>query len=494
VANEPSTKEAADSTLVWGALGMILGSPAPTAAQTETKRKSIELWQGNEDCDVLPEDLADIVLATSYDESDDCSVPFSDDCSVPSVTSRADEATIDTTDDMPNMIEGLDEEIPPPPPEVTQKSISRDADSALAWTALSAILGSPAPQSVAKRRTSSRRTSLFESEDGPDMLPEIDDDEDGAIDMGELVDGEETDNVKHVEAPTSSEEGAESVLAWSALGALLGSPAPASVSRASVSRLSLNLWDDGEDSDALPEIEEESVACEEGEIDLAELGDEHGDAVGGSLLEPEVNGSEGADSVLAWSALGMFLGSPAPSSVSTKLMPKEMNLWEDGEASDDLPEINEDECPINESKDESEHHTFTIDLDELVEGSDEGDNIHEDPIMPEVNSKEGADSVLAWSALSMFLGSPAPQAVSKKSYKRSNSKGLWDDGIPIDSPMPPLAGTFDSADNDDMSIPSLAGTSDRSDEINPGSSPITVAGMFLADRSSTKNALPPIPR
>ena len=43
------------------------------------------------------------------------------------------------------------------------------------------------------------------------------------------------------------------------------------------------------------------------------------------------------------------------------------------------------------------------------------------------SSKEQAENVLAWSALGMLLGSPAPKVTKQKRYKKDTAQNLWND-------------------------------------------------------------------
>ena len=157
---------------------------------------------------------------------------------------------------------------------------------------------------------------------------------------------------------TSKKEIADSTFAWGVLGAILGSPAPSSVSKKSATRKRVNLWDDGEENDLLPEIEEQVYYEDECDvlsspIDLTELveADEQVILADQSIvLQKGDSGRESAESVLAWTALGMLLGSPAPKSVCRKSKKESeeaaKNLWRDfeaiGDALDTVPFISPD--------------------------------------------------------------------------------------------------------------------------------------------------------
>jgi hypothetical protein len=197
----------------------------------------------------------------------------------------------------------------------------------------------------------------------------------------------------------------------------------------------------------------------------------------------------------------MLLGSPAPKplALNTKKGRKgtSKNLWEDeceAATEDDLnnllPEIGEevedgsaaceDEMPkfddiqsaTSETSDQEDRlSAASIDMKELADASEEVD------VAQGSCHKESADSVLAWSALGMILGTPAPKSVSKKKVKNSSSKNLWDDGtassdVELDGLLDavelectdvegiPTSVAYDEEDIDTHSIPSLSGTSD----------------------------------
>lgn len=146
-------------------------------------------------------------------------------------------------------------------PCAEQDTSSKDVDSAMAWCALTAVLGCQAPSSVTKqaggkmkqkvqlwgidsvsedipdlpfddRSFSSVDSSL--SEGAPDLneisFDESDDDEDSLFIVPDVEDAHDficEDEYKK----TSVKEAADSTLSWSALALLLGAPAPASVTK-----------------------------------------------------------------------------------------------------------------------------------------------------------------------------------------------------------------------------------------------------------------------
>ena len=59
-------KEATDSALAWSALGLILGSPAPTSAKKKRRRRPVNLWR--EDDGSACDDLERVMLPSDDDE------------------------------------------------------------------------------------------------------------------------------------------------------------------------------------------------------------------------------------------------------------------------------------------------------------------------------------------------------------------------------------------------------------------------------------------
>jgi hypothetical protein len=180
-----------------------------------------------------------------------------------------------------------------------------------------------------------------------------------------------------------------------------------------------------------------------------------------------------ADLTLAWGVLGAILGSPAPLSVSKKsATKKKVHLWNDRK--EDLPP----EIEGKDDKDDCDVLCPPIDLTELVE-ADEQENILTGPfieLQDEDRREKSAESVLAWTALGMLLGSPAPKSVCRKSRKESNvvARNLWKDFESIrDDALDEVPNI--SPDEEDYSLntechlsslsttPSLSGTSDEED-------------------------------
>lgn len=132
----------------------------------------------------------------------------------------------------------------------------QDVDNALAWCALSAVLGCKAPSSVT--RSASNKTKqkdnpwimgttccddipdlTFEeslaSEEFPDLndtsFEESDNDEDGFFNVPDVEDAQDYLIYEDFDKKTTIKEAADSTLTWSALALLLGAPAPSSVTK-----------------------------------------------------------------------------------------------------------------------------------------------------------------------------------------------------------------------------------------------------------------------
>ena len=436
------TDEAADSALAWGALSMILGSPAPSSVlmgeKKKQKRNPVNLWLGDDGDALVPDDLDDIFLP---DQDDDLSniaeedlVDVSDNCSIPSVSSEAGlEIDIDILPD----IDDYDDQA-----FITPKStnVKESAGTTLAWTALCAVLGSPAPSSVTKK-TCAPKSSLFE--DGEDQLPDIVE-EDQEIDFDELPDIEEDAVAYSTESQANKEESADSVLAWSALGMLLGSPAPAPVSKKSrreSRKAALSLFEISED-DAIPSIDTEGdnesipdPLC--GDYQEEIIPDVEDLMQSGTPLEFNTNKKEAAESVLSWSVLGALLGSPAPVSVTGKKKQARRsvkNLWADDDAEDDLdkllPFAEEDAGNLpsllgSYDDDDSDDHSIPS-LSDTYEGSLDTPNrspltLGGGPSEDLTSSPKGVtDDVIAWGAFAALMGAPAPKAVQSRRRRESN--------------------------------------------------------------------------
>lgn len=262
---------AASNTLAWSALAILLGSPAPSCVQQKNNNnaKAKNLWAEGS----INENDELVSLATSEinEVADDCSLPTLDendeiggDISISGFESDSDNASI-------------------------QRSNKDAADSAIMWTALSAILASPAPSCVRPMKEKCTKNNLWD--DCDDDLISLDNsisiidetewitespnptfhnnDEDslGDINLSLSALQLESDNTKElntdVAPPKTTEEIANSTLAWGALTALLGLPAPSCVVSKN-SRPTKNLWSNDDDDDDL-------LSLADSEADLASV-------------------------------------------------------------------------------------------------------------------------------------------------------------------------------------------------------------------------------
>lgn len=246
-ANTPSSQDAANNTLAWSALTMLLGSPAPSCVQQKkSKMEPKNLWA--EDSIDENDELLSLADFEINEPADDSSLPVLDD------------------DDLSLSGLQLDSN------ETHVPKNEKDAtDSAIFWTALSALLASPAPSCVRKRKEKRRENlwtdgnagqddeliSLSECDEALDDFPAPTKSQDEgsvvAIDISLSALQLDSDDLSHfnepeIAAPQKTEEVANSTLAWGALTALLGLPAPSSVVKKN-SRPKKNLWADGDDED-----------------------------------------------------------------------------------------------------------------------------------------------------------------------------------------------------------------------------------------------------
>ena len=212
------TKDAADSVIAWGCLVALLGSPAPRSVRKQKKQTPVT--------SLAEDDINDCIL---------CYLPQGDDDGLENDVQALDLNVQydDTADDIPSIGDLAPDEAVDYFPTTPMRAQRDIADSTLAWSIVGAILGSPAPSVVSRKRSQTTHATLLD--DSP--VPEIEDQydlNDDAIDMTELVHADEDANVMAVNTIKlgnggDGNENVESVLAWTALGMLLGSPAPKSV-------------------------------------------------------------------------------------------------------------------------------------------------------------------------------------------------------------------------------------------------------------------------
>ena len=253
-------EDATDSTIAWGALAMLLGSPAPSCIATNRKHKteSKNLWAE----DALDENDELISLEPSPDHD-----KHSDESSLPSLSPH--NGLVE---------EPLFSDVELDFSDSTPPNNDKDAaNSAIVWTALTALLSSPAPSCVLRRKAKRTDTlwedcdasiddidlvSLAHSESLIDNATRNNDKErdksaDIDLDLSALDIDPDTprhilDNTKNAEVtPQKTKDITNSTIAWTALTALLGSPAPSCVFQKSA-HPGKNLWaDDSDEGDDL---------------------------------------------------------------------------------------------------------------------------------------------------------------------------------------------------------------------------------------------------
>lgn len=405
VSQKPTNNDtAADSVLVWGLLGAVLGSPAPKAVQRKKKQSDImpvNLWHDgtvDEDCDDLVslsegsddgfvaesslEQRLGNLLSLSQDEIDEGE--YLDDL-------EGDEGA--STDSIPSKSEIFTEDVLPEIADITSPTTERStkelAGSTVAWAALSMLLGSPAPVSVATKTEKRVIKNLWQDERADD--DEVFNDDDSLnLDELSLSDLRLDDNHKQ-----SDDNSVPSIVSC-----------------------------DGEFSEAFDDGKKEAGFYDDFQTSPPK----------------QQNDKELADT-LAFTALSMLLGSPAPSSITKKDKRVVKNLWKDscGEDEDEIISLTQSE---SFSLDASAEDGALIDdiaivdctflgeevvsddissIPSLMEGSDDGDDppspfltpvqhvATRDLVTPSKDN-EVTDSVIAWGMLGGLLGSPAPKS------------------------------------------------------------------------------------
>jgi hypothetical protein len=294
----------------------------------------------------------------------------------------------------------------------------------------------------------------------------------------------ETDEIVFQPDIANDKEMSDSVLAWTLLGAVMGSPAPQSIQFAKKNKEHTNLWTDEDTTDTsdneLPSLFDDE--CNEGsfipELNTPET--EQFDNILPSLAEeadcdslsiPDMledcampaltphKSEDATDAAIAWGALAIFLGSPAPSCVRQTHKAAAKNLWAD-DTIDEMDELisldaSENDGPIDECSipDLSNH----VDLnDDLSFSGLECDG--EDSYALPKDDEDATNAAIMWTALSALLSSPAPSCVRKKKETPQAEHFLFTDS---------------NAENDDiMSLAQLESVVDELDEVTldyPGS-------------------------
>ena len=211
------------------------------------------------------------------------------------------------------------------------------------------------------------------------------------------------------QANANKNEDVDSALAWSALSFLLGSPAPASVSRKSSRKQSAKLWDFdvGTECEDIPDLSSSGNASEWATSQRlqAQANEEEEEGI---LHPPDVfrvtsylqtkQGSPGVDQndTFTTSSLTSDDTSLSRGMIDTETRKALGSLCDEDE--DSIPDL--------------------LALDEPATSLNVAEQTN-------ANKNEDVDSALAWSALSFLLGSPAPASVSRKCRRKQSAK-LWD--------------------------------------------------------------------
>eukprot|EP00984_Skeletonema_dohrnii_P037300 scaffold39239_cov128-Skeletonema_dohrnii-CCMP3373.AAC.1 len=209
------------------------------------------------------------------------------------------------------------------------------------------------------------------------------------------------------QANANKNEDVGSALAWSALSFLLGSPAPASVSRKSSRKESAKLWDFdvGTEGEDIPDLPSEGNALEWATSQRLQA--QANQEEEGILHPPDVfrvtsylqakQGSPGVDQndTFTTSSLTSDDTSLSRGMIDTETRKALGSLCDEEE--DSIPDL--------------------LSLDETATSLNVAEQAN-------ANKNEDVDSALAWSALSFLLGSPAPASVSRKSSRKQSAK-LW---------------------------------------------------------------------
>jgi len=489
--NQVRNEDVADSVVAWGLLAALMGAPAPPAVMVQYKKLSsearINLWQdgGCSNCD----EIEDIMASSQV--TDDGFGRFevcydSDDMSIPSLFAA--EAHIEDTRTAYEFNTFTNKE--------RGSTATKDAmESSIAWCSFAALLGSHAPSSViqymkatTKTRisvtekfcfhgefedviTSSRNT--VENEDGAfvtDDIPDLPHTQEDTIAANflssELLNYESvfTDfTAEPIDIESSRKDVEDSVLAWSALAALLGSPITEIAYRRTHQRerhSPKNLWleNDADEDDidmiSLPTSSDEdsfigTVECLDGEeVELHNIPSLNpyncNSAVGVCKAigrsDKEMGGNENPGKI-DWLS-GDLIGDGVDSMVS---LPPEIESFHDS--------VNDNAVLVDCKKDIfiDVLHPVKADDDQsipsLVSGSFDKDDLTS-PLTPDKsltslessfispqsreNEKEVTVSVLAWSALAAIMGSPAPKALMMR-RKKSAQRDLWNEDMMIEN-------------------------------------------------------------
>ena len=432
-----TTKDAADSTLAFGCLSFLLSAPAPKSVlildnKKQKKKTPVNLWLDDND----DEDMADIIPSLPQDEviSKEEEKRMEFDKILEQVMARRDEGEKSTPSQFYKSYSVVIKEIdtaPPVMPNLSQDDVATNEVSIM-------------------KRDESCHSIPSLSSSCVDEMPTMNDDD---IALEEPL------------IETSNDNAADSALAWGCLAAVLASPAPKSMLLDNKKRVPVNLWQDGEGTD---ENLEDIMTLPKGNYD--ELVDEL-EVLNLSAEQDATDASDNCSipSVSSQDHLGKdsFLKTPAKSSTD--------------EDSDPFSPSSVTRINFREDKVE-DPDLLPVDLRELFDDEDDTTEVMA------TNQKEEGNSVLAWSALTMILGSPAPASVSKSRKKLSPGAATYlfegkevlrdNDTIPNIDPdevdkklqlVPVMAQKWQcngGKEDDDSSIPSLSGLPSLSDSID----------------------------
>ncbi|KAL3787701.1 hypothetical protein HJC23_012127 [Cyclotella cryptica] len=463
-----SDKELSDAVIAWTLLGAVMGSPAPQSVLRAQKRRrcnqSSNLWLDHNATDELNDDVINIDDVDLGDVSPSC--PPSGSEVQPMTSSHADNCVM-TLEQRINLLAQLSRDETDENNELNDSSSIPDVDEGaliepLLYSEDKAVFNSGLVDSVVV------------------SSPAGESDNDSVLDF--YYDDTLTENVS---VPHDSEEVANATIAWGALAALLGSPAPSCVLPKKERSPAINLWvdcataDDDDEIISLPasEIDESS----EGNILPALSRDEElMEELSLSELRIDTNDTcidqkdeDNASSVLAWSALAALLGSPAPSCVLRKQSCPVKNLWADAAANedDDVISLSNSEGSFVDDSDDVEagylRASNTIDCDSVedlslsaldVEACDSREHTELNLMLQD--KEQVTNSALAWGALTALLGLPAPTCVLQKN--RPAVKNYWtnDDGS-LNDDLISLAPSESPNDCDSGNLAHDAGSSSK---------------------------------
>ncbi|KAL7483172.1 hypothetical protein ACHAW6_010201 [Cyclotella cf. meneghiniana] len=435
-----SDKKLFDAVIAWTALGAVMGSPAPQSVLRAQKKRrgneSSNLWIDDNTTEEIDENVINIEDIDLGGASMSCPTGGSE---FQATISCADKF-VTTLEQRINFLARLSRD-------------ANDADSEL--SAYSSIPDAGDLSSIAPPT---------DCEVKPVLNSEIDSLQCCHVNASSPADESNSDSVldlhddnfstESVTAPGNSKDVASSAIAWGALAALLGSPAPSCVLQKKDRSAAINLWSncstaDGDEIISLPCSESDELFEDNISAALFPQDIELNDELSLSGLQIESNDScvvrkneDNASSVLAWSALAALLGSPAPSCVLQKQSRPVMNLWADVDANqdDDLISLSRSEesfiddsgeggighlgspaQAVNDSVDDLSLSALQFDLCDSCQ--------HTELTFMSPKKDRITNSTIAWGALTALLGLPAPSCFLQKNPRPVKNFWADDDGI-----------------------------------------------------------------